>query len=230
MHIVVAPSDGAGRSGMCRPYRPRRHTRKLPLARALHPSVLQVALDVAEAMCFLHPRIVHRDLKPQASRASWNGLGGARGATSCCGRGLHAGPLLVCYPSSLFAHLLISTAQNVLLTAEGRAKVCDFGIAKFKNNTLVSSAGGQAGTPAYMAPESECWGEVAALGGCCRMAPSARQQQVVSVHGGHEAAEWLVLLSQDARLPPQRRPSLPPCRAAFDGKRVNEKVREGLPC
>lgn len=60
--------------------------------------------------------------------------------------------------------------------------------------------------------------------------PSARQQQVVSVHGGHEAAEWLVLLSQDARLPPQRRPSLPPCRAAFDGKRVNEKVCEGLPC
>ncbi|KAL4443548.1 hypothetical protein ABPG75_011285 [Micractinium tetrahymenae] len=79
-----------------------RRRRPLP-----YGEILRVAADVAEAMCYLHPRIVHRDLK----------------------------------------------AQNVLLDAHGRAKVCDFGIAKFKDRTFVSTANGQAGTPAYMAPE-----------------------------------------------------------------------------
>ena len=38
-------------------------------------------------------------------------------------------------------------AQNVLLDSSGRAKVCDFGIAKFKDRTFVSTVNGQAGTP-----------------------------------------------------------------------------------
>ena len=69
--------------------------------------VIRLAIDVAQAMVYLHPNIVHRDLK----------------------------------------------SQNVLLDADGRAKVCDFGIAKFKDRTFVSTVNGQAGTPAYMAPE-----------------------------------------------------------------------------
>ncbi|KDD74299.1 protein tyrosine kinase, partial [Helicosporidium sp. ATCC 50920] len=44
-------------------------------------------------------------------------------------------------------------SQNVLLDEGGRALVCDFGIAKFKDRTFLSTANGQAGTPAYMAPE-----------------------------------------------------------------------------
>lgn len=36
---------------------------------AVHAAIAQVAADVAEAMCYLHPRIVHRDLKSQASHA-----------------------------------------------------------------------------------------------------------------------------------------------------------------
>lgn len=76
--------------------------------RPLPPNeVVRLAIDVAQAMVYLHPNIVHRDLK----------------------------------------------SQNVLLDAEGRAKVCDFGIAKFKDRTFVSTVNGQAGTPAYMAPE-----------------------------------------------------------------------------
>lgn len=45
-------------------------------------------------------------------------------------------------------------SQNVLLDASGRAKVCDFGIAKFKDRTFVSTVNGQAGTP-----QVSRWGE-----------------------------------------------------------------------
>jgi hypothetical protein len=44
-------------------------------------------------------------------------------------------------------------SQNVLLGADKRAKVCDFGIAKFKDKTLLTTVNSQAGTPSYMAPE-----------------------------------------------------------------------------
>ena len=44
-------------------------------------------------------------------------------------------------------------SQNVLLDRRWRAKVCDFGIAKLKSNTYLSTKHVQAGTPAFMAPE-----------------------------------------------------------------------------
>ena len=42
---------------------------------------------------------------------------------------------------------------NVLLDRDWHAKIADFGIARFKNNTYMTTHGGGAGTAAYMAPE-----------------------------------------------------------------------------
>lgn len=44
-------------------------------------------------------------------------------------------------------------SHNVLLTTDGHAKVCDFGIAKFKEGTYLTLNTGGMGTAAYMAPE-----------------------------------------------------------------------------
>eukprot|EP00198_Chlamydomonas_reinhardtii_P012635 XP_001701972.1 mitogen activated protein kinase kinase kinase 8 [Chlamydomonas reinhardtii] len=55
--------------------------------------------------------------------------------------------------SSPACDLLDLKPQNVLLDGSGRAKVCDFGIAKIKDRTLLSTRNAHAGTPAYMAPE-----------------------------------------------------------------------------
>ena len=44
-------------------------------------------------------------------------------------------------------------SQNVLLDKDGHSKMCDFGIAKFKERTFLETKNVQAGTPAYMAPE-----------------------------------------------------------------------------
>jgi hypothetical protein len=51
-------------------------------------------------------------------------------------------------------------SHNVLLDRRWRAKVCDFGIAKLKSNTYLTTKHVQAGTPAYMAPELFSGGSV----------------------------------------------------------------------
>ena len=86
-------------------------------------------------------------------------LHGPRGRRQCCPLPLQE---LLCIAADIaeamgYLHPRIVhrdlKSQNVLLDARGRAKVCDFGIAKFKERTFVSTANGHAGTPAYMAPE-----------------------------------------------------------------------------
>lgn len=100
--IIEELAEGGSLATKLHGPRGARHNVPLPLE-----ELVQLALDIAEAMESLHPKIVHRDLK----------------------------------------------SQNILLDSMGRAKVCDFGIAKFKDRTFVSTANGQAGTPSYMAPE-----------------------------------------------------------------------------
>lgn len=51
-------------------------------------------------------------------------------------------------------------SQNVLLDRDGKAKICDFGIAKFKDHTFLTTRNVQAGTPSYMAPEMFAAGDV----------------------------------------------------------------------
>ena len=43
--------------------------------------------------------------------------------------------------------------ENILLDEYGNCKVCDFGLARFKQDTFVATVNGCAGTPNYMAPE-----------------------------------------------------------------------------
>ena len=47
--------------------------------------------------------------------------------------------------------LLLCRIDNALNTPQ----VCDFGIAKFKSNTFLTTKHVQAGTPAYMAPGAQ---------------------------------------------------------------------------
>lgn len=78
------------------------------LAPLLLLQILQVGLDIASGLAYLHPAVVHRDLKP----------------------------------------------QNVLLDRQGRAKIADFGISRFKDpHRSYLSVTHQGGTPNYMAPE-----------------------------------------------------------------------------
>jgi len=84
----------------------RIHNRKLRKLDYLQ--ILQIGLEIAQGLDYLHPTVIHRDLKP----------------------------------------------QNVLLDKDGRVKIADFGISRFKDpQRSYLSVTQTGGTPNYMAPE-----------------------------------------------------------------------------
>lgn len=123
------------------------------LSRLRHPNIIAflAACTVAPDIC-----IIEEIAKGGSLHAK---LHGAKGRRRCCPLPLRnllaiasdiAEAMVYLHPKIVHRDL---KSQNVLLDSFGRAKVCDFGIAKFKDRTFVSTLNGQAGTPCYMAPE-----------------------------------------------------------------------------
>ncbi|KAG2429893.1 hypothetical protein HXX76_010673 [Chlamydomonas incerta] len=125
---------GAQGSGPCSPYCPM-SSRVLPLL-----MVLDIAIDIARALAYLHPTVSHRDLKPANVLLTWSDSGeapAAASAASACSGG--------------------SSAASGGVSRGGRrgklvAKLSDFGISRM-SHTLCATVTPEAGTPAYIAPE-----------------------------------------------------------------------------
>lgn len=123
------------------------------LSRLRHPNIIAflAACTVAPDICIIEELAEGGSLHAK--------IHGAKGRRRCCPLPLRnllaiardiAEAMVYLHPKIVHRDL---KSQNVLLDSFGRAKVCDFGIAKFKDRTFVSTVNGQAGTPCYMAPE-----------------------------------------------------------------------------
>jgi hypothetical protein len=121
--------------------------------RPQYGALLQLAEDVAAAMAHCHalaPPLVHRDLKAHNVSPSC-------GARRLCSRR----PAPTRAPRlRLTAPLPRSPAPQVLLGADGRARVADFGLAAAKHRTFLTVENGALGTACAMAPEQFAAGRV----------------------------------------------------------------------
>jgi serine/threonine protein kinase len=123
------------------------------LSRLRHPHIIAflAACTVAPDICIIEELAEGGSLHAK--------LHGAKGRRRCCPLPLRDLLAIACDIAEAMVYLHPKIvhrdlkSQNVLLDSRGRAKVCDFGIAKFKDRTFVSTVNGQAGTPCYMAPE-----------------------------------------------------------------------------
>jgi serine/threonine-protein kinase len=116
-------------------------------ARVRHENVLAL-LDVSmrPGELFLVTELADGSLRDLLDRTPQMPVGIALLVTREVLRGLAAAQ------SALVLHRDVKP-HNVLLLADGRVKVADFGVAKASHQTALTATGSVVGTPAYMSPE-----------------------------------------------------------------------------